>query len=48
MHLGNWHRNPDGYIAASAAAHGLMVATRDMSPFEAAGLRTINPWEVVV
>ena len=35
----------DGYIAARAAAHGLMVATRDTSPFEAAGLRTINPWE---
>ncbi len=35
----------DGYIAASAAAHDLMVATRDTSPFEAAGLKTINPWE---
>jgi predicted nucleic acid-binding protein len=35
----------DGYIAAAAAAHGLMVATRDTSPFEAARLNTINPWE---
>lgn len=35
----------DGYIAATAAAHGLMVATRDTSPFEAAKLNTINPWE---
>jgi len=35
----------DGYIAATAAAHGLLVATRDTSPFEAAGLDTINPWE---
>ncbi len=34
----------DGYIAATAAAHGLMVATRDTSPFEAAGLNVINPW----
>lgn len=34
----------DGYIAATAAAHGLMVATRDASPFEAAGLNVINPW----
>lgn len=34
----------DGYIAATAAAHGFMVATRDASPFEAAGLITINPW----
>lgn len=35
----------DGYIAATAAAHGLMVATRDTSPFKAAELDTINPWE---
>lgn len=35
----------DGYIAATAAAHGLMVATRDTSPFEAAGIPIINPWE---
>lgn len=34
----------DGYIAATAMAHGLMVATRDTSPFEAGGLQTINPW----
>lgn len=33
----------DGYIAAIAAARGLVVATRDTSPFEAAGLRTIDP-----
>ncbi len=34
----------DGYIAATAVARGLMVATRDTSPFEAAGLNVINPW----
>jgi predicted nucleic acid-binding protein len=34
----------DGYIAATAATHGLLVATRDTSPFEAAGLPVINPW----
>lgn len=34
----------DGYIAATAASHGLMVATRDTGPFEAAGLTVINPW----
>jgi len=33
-----------GYIAAIAAAHGLMVATRDTSPFRAAELNVINPW----
>ncbi len=34
----------DGYIAATAATHGLIVATRDTGPFEAAGLTVINPW----
>lgn len=34
----------DGYIAATAAAHTLMVATRDVAPFRAAGLDVINPW----
>ena len=35
----------DGYIAASAAANGFAVATRDTSPFQAVGLAVINPWE---
>ena len=35
----------DGYIAATAIHHGLMVATRDTAPFEAAGLKVINPWK---
>ncbi len=34
----------DGYIAAIALTHGLMVATRDTGPFEAAGLTVISPW----
>lgn len=36
--------NPDGYIAATAAARGLMIATRDTRPFWAAGLGVIDPW----
>jgi len=36
----------DGYIAATALAHAFSVATRDVSPFEAAGLKVINPWVV--
>lgn len=36
---------PDGYIAAIAVSRGYIVATRDTSPFEAAGLTIINPWE---
>lgn len=35
----------DSYIAAIAAAHGFAIATRDTAPFEAAGLKVINPWE---
>jgi predicted nucleic acid-binding protein len=35
----------DGFIAAIALAHGLTVATRDTSPFEAAGVPVINPWQ---
>ncbi|MEO6958813.1 MAG: type II toxin-antitoxin system VapC family toxin [Burkholderiaceae bacterium] len=34
----------DGYIAAIAAANGFSVATRDTSPFKAAGVSVINPW----
>lgn len=36
----------DGYIAATAAAGAMMVATRDTAPFEAVGLRTLDPWAV--
>lgn len=34
----------DAYISAIAATHGFAVATRDAAPFEAAGLKVINPW----
>lgn len=36
----------DGYIAAIASAHGLVVATRDTAPFMAVGLTVINPWDM--
>ena len=36
----------DGYVAAIATTHGLTVATRDVTPFLAAGLKVINPWEI--
>ena len=35
----------DAFIAAVALANGFAVATRDTTPFEAAGLGVINPWE---
>lgn len=34
----------DACIAAVALANGLTVATRDIHPFQAAGLDVINPW----
>jgi predicted nucleic acid-binding protein len=34
----------DAQIAAIATVYRLAVATRDVGPFEAAGLRVINPW----
>lgn len=34
----------DGFIAATAAANGLAVATRYTGPFETMRIVTINPW----
>lgn len=34
----------DAYIAAIAAANKFTVASRDTSPFDAAGVAVINPW----
>lgn len=36
---------PDGYIAAIAASRGFIVASRDTAPFQAGGLRVIDPWQ---
>jgi len=36
----------DAFIGAVALANGFTVATRDTSPFEAAGLTILNPWNV--
>lgn len=35
----------DALIAAVAATNRFIVATRDVGPFQAAGLTVINPWE---
>ncbi len=35
----------DGQIAAIAMVQGFMVATRDRGPYEAAGVKVIDPWE---
>lgn len=39
---------PDGYIAAIAASRDFAVASRDTSPFTAAGLTVIDPWTAVI
>lgn len=43
-HNGRGFPTPDGYIAATAASRGFIVASRDTAPFEAAGVAVINPW----
>ncbi len=35
----------DGMIAAIAHSNQMAVAARDTGPFEAAGIRVINPWQ---
>ena len=35
----------DGQIAAIAAVHGFTVATRDVAPFQAAGVPVLKPWK---
>ncbi len=42
---GKGFSTPDGYIAAIATARGFVVATRDVGPFQAAGVKIINPWQ---
>ena len=37
---------PDGYIAAIATSRRFSVATRDTSPFVAAQVPVINPWNL--
>ena len=36
---------PDDYIAAIAASRNFSVASRDTSPYEAAGVSIVNPWK---
>lgn len=38
--------NYDGCIAAIALAGGMVVASRDTTPFKAAGVTVIDPWQV--
>jgi len=42
---GHGFPTPDGYIAAIAASRGFVVASRDTSPYAAAQVQVINPWQ---
>ena len=35
----------DGFIAATALAHGLTLVTRNVADFEPMGVRLLNPWD---
>lgn len=35
---------PDGYIAAIAVSRKFLVASRDTTPYLAAGVNVVNPW----
>jgi len=39
------YSQPDLFIAATAAVHGLGVATRNVEDFSLAGVAVVNPWE---
>lgn len=36
----------DSMIAAIALAHDFQIASHDTTPFQAAGVKVINPWEI--
>ena len=40
------YSQPDALIAATALVHELGVATRNVTDFERAGVRVLNPWEL--
>ena len=42
-HAGRGFPTPDGYIAATAASRGIIVTSRDRSPYEAGGLQAVAP-----
>lgn len=37
----------DGWIAATALAHGLELVTRNVADVSGTGVRTVNPWDAV-
>jgi toxin FitB len=44
LHVPNPRSDRDALIAATALAHGMTVATRNESDFQATGVAVVNPW----
>ena len=38
-------KTADGFIAATALEHDLIIVTRNVSDFEGLGVTLLNPWE---
>lgn len=45
LHVPDPRSDRDALIAATALAHGLMVATRYVDDFKPTGVEILNPWE---
>jgi predicted nucleic acid-binding protein len=35
----------DGFLAATAQVHGIVLATRNVRDFARLGIRLVNPWD---
>jgi hypothetical protein len=45
LHVPDRRSDRDALIAATALVHGMTVATRDISDFQATGVALLNPWQ---
>jgi len=45
LHVPNPRSDRDALIAATALVHGMRVATRNVSHFQATGVVVVNPWQ---
>lgn len=44
LHVPDPRPERDAYLAATASVHGLIMVTRNLSDFRAAGIPVIDPW----
>lgn len=45
FHVPNPQAFHDGFIAATALVHNMVVVTRNVADFARTGVRLLNPWE---